>query len=129
MVCGVGNKSEAGIDFIGTFETRGEVDRIADHGIIHAMFRAHISDNSFTRINTDACFEEWFIFLCPLVSELEEGFLHFDRSKASASGMVFLDERSTPEANNGIAFKFINDSIMFSNDITHISEVFIEDLD
>ena len=128
MVGGVGDESEAGIDFIGTFETRGEVDGIADHGIIHAMFRAHISNNRFTRINTDTCFEEWFIFLFPLFSELEERFLHFDRSKASASGVIFLDERSPPEANNGIAFKFINDPIVFGNDIPHISEVFIEDL-
>ena len=116
----------AAIEFIGGFESSGEVDAIADDGVIHAFEGADIAGDDFAGVDADADFEGFESFACAVFVEFGEAAEHLNACGDGLVGVFVATKEAAEDGHKGIADVFVEDALVAEDDIDHLSEVFVE---
>ncbi|MCY1302530.1 hypothetical protein D9M70_521910 [compost metagenome] len=105
------------------FETRCEIDRIAEGGIVEALVRTHVADDALAGVDADADSQR--LRGPPLPLRLSLQFLvdprerckHVERCAHRVNRMVGVVKRRIPEGHEAVADIFVDGSALFQHRI------------
>lgn len=113
----------------------GEVDVIAEHGVVEAGIGAHVADDGGAGVDADAGFHIQDVFwpvtvvFLPFVAQFDLFELYAAGGAASGEGVVFDGYGGAEHGDDGIACVFIEGTFFVLDDGGHFGEVFVHELD
>ena len=124
----------------GTFETCGEVHGVAHHGVVLAGLGTHVSGHYVAGVDTDThvhVVDDLRPFLVlvlvelfgPFLAELHEFALHADSRVTGVLCVVRQGHRRSEERDDGVAFVFVERSLVVEQRVGHLGQVFVQQVD
>lgn len=111
------------------FEAGSDVDAIANGGVVHPFFGAHVADDGETGMDADTDLDRNFFLLTAVFIEFLDFCKHVKCGEDAVFFLVLIFERSTEFSHDPIADELIKSPVVFEDDRNHPLEVFVEEVD
>ena len=112
--------------FIGTFQTRGDVHAVTNHGVVHAPRRTDIARHYVAGINADAHLETGLAGGGLARVELGQCALHADCDLDCIVSILRRREGRTEHRHEGVADELVEDAVVLEYDLDHRAEILVQ---
>ena len=126
LVGGFADHITGAVELVGAFQAGGQVDLIAQHGIIEHLARAHVAHDHVAGVDPHPAAQHRPSLAPPNPGELLEAVLHLQRGMAGIGRMVIVIYRRAEFRHDRIPFVLIDDPIILQDELSHLAEILID---